>query len=1023
MKMKSRRKWLALLMAFVMLTGTLSVTAFANLQAYNANSSAAISQDAENGGGDNTSAQGRQFVVKTDSNGQKTATTINIVATDPNASKNSNASKDSDIKIITETNSNAAQAKAAVQSDSNAEEPVQWDISKSKEATNLDENFESNVTLSLPAGDYKGDLDVVFVLDGSTSTDEDDLAGNAAGLLEELAGFKNLNVKAGLVVFGGSVPILYEDEELLVLSENDNLGRIKAAITDKSYDGIAGRSGSNLQAGVKAAQELLDADEAVDNADKYLILLTDGGARMWVNDKGKALFQTYAPNGKIFWNSNEDFYQRYISPQTKELREFDEIWNAGKNPDFSKYAMTESESKEEGAVDRAASWDAVLNDDNYYTALEVSTYYAATSIIEASQNSHVIWVDYPYHDGKYKEYTDSFKSWMADKKYVTRYDSTELDGNNIFDAVKDQLIYLLDAGSTVVDYMGYVEGDYNLDFINKAEALTLTVGGEKKDVVDRGDNTYGFGNVLDNGKYEYELTYYPADDGEEHFIWTINVPVTKLMPVKLTYKVKLVNPKSAPGTYGVYDKYGENNDGSAVYSLYTNNKATLNPVDSNGNEGDPEDFKKPTVSYIVEQPPEPEKELGNLTVYKIVSGNAGDTNKDFTFTVKLGDTAINGTYGEMTFANGAATFTLKHNEKKTAIGLPAGISYEVTESEANQNGYTTVASGSNAVITKNQTAAVTFTNTKNNNEEPQNDRGNLIVSKIVSGNAGDTKKDFTFTVKLGDTAINGTYGEMTFANGAATFTLKHNEKKTAIGLPAGISYEVTESEANQNGYTTTATGAVGSIGKDQTAAAAFTNRKTSGGGDGGGNDDGYGSLTVKKTVSGTAGDTEKAFTFTIKLNSSLSGTYGDMTFEKGVATIQLKHGESSTAKDLPSGIHYSVTESENEGYTVSAVGASGIIPDGRTVVAAFTNSKDTTPGTPDAPTTPDTPGTPDTPATPDTPENPEIPDQSARPSASTPKTGDESHTDFWFGLMVISFAAAAGICIYEKKRRYTADDK
>ncbi len=488
---------------------------------------------------------------------------------------------------------------------SSTPEVVTWDISKSKEATNLDENFESRVTLSLPAGDYKGDLDVVFVLDGSTSTDEDDLAGDAAGLLEDLAGFENLNVKAGLVVFGGSVPILYKDNELLVLSETDNLDRIKAAITDKSYDGITGRSGSNLQAGVKAAQELLDADEAVDNADKYLILLTDGGARMWVNDKGEALFQTYVPNGSIFWNSNEDSWQRYISPKTKELREFDEVWNAGKNPDFSKYAMTESESKEEGAVDRAASWDTVLYADNYYTALEVSTYYAATSIIEASQNSHVIWVDYPYHDGYYKEYTDSFKSWMADQKYVTRYDSTELEGNNIFDAVKDQLIYLLDADSTVVDYMGYVEDDYNLDFINKAEALTLTVGDEKKDVVDLGNNTYGFGNVLDNGKYEYELTYYPADDGEEHFIWTINVPVTKVMPVKLTYKVKLVNPKSVPGTYGGYDKYGENNDGSATYSLYTNNKATLNPVDSDGNEGDSEDFKKPTVSYVVESTPTP----------------------------------------------------------------------------------------------------------------------------------------------------------------------------------------------------------------------------------------------------------------------------------------------------------------------------------------------------------------------------------------------------------------------------------
>ncbi len=516
--MKSGRKWLASLMALVMLTGTLSITAFADTQDNDANS--------------------------------------------------------------------------------NAGDTVQWDISKSKEATNLDENFESDVTLSLPAGDYKGDLDVVFVLDGSTSTDEDALAENAAELLEDLADFENLNVKAGLVVFGGSVPILYENDELLVLSEGDNLDTIKTAITDKSYDKITGRSGSNLQAGVKAAQKLLDADEAVDNADKYLILLTDGGARMWVNDKGEALFQTYAPNGKIFWNSNQDFLERYIDPKTKDWRAFDAVWNAGNTDSgFSKYAMTESESQKEDAVDRAANWDTVLYDDNYYTALEVSTYYAATSIIEASQNSHVIWVDYPYHEGNYKEYTDSFKSWMADQKYVTRYDSTKLD--NVFDAVKDQLIYLLDAGSTVVDYMGYVEGDYNLDFINKAEALTLTVGGEKKDVADLGDNTYGFGEKLDNGEYEHELTYYPADDGEEHFVWTINVPVTKDKPVKLTYKVKLVNPKSAPGTYGVYDKYGENNDGSATYSLYTNNKATLTPVDSNGNEGDPEDFRKPTVSYTV----------------------------------------------------------------------------------------------------------------------------------------------------------------------------------------------------------------------------------------------------------------------------------------------------------------------------------------------------------------------------------------------------------------------------------------
>lgn len=242
------------------------------------------------------------------------------------------------------------------------------------------------------------------------------------------------------------------------------------------------------------------------------------------------------------------------------------------------------------------------------------------------------------------------------------------------------------------------------------------------------------------------------------------------------------------------------------------------------------------------------------------------------------------------------------------------------------------------------------------------DTGNLTVSKVVAGNAGETDKDFTFTVKLSDRSVNGSYGDMNFADGMATFTLKHNEKKNATGLPAGITYDVAEQEADQNGYMTTVIGASGRIVKDQTATAAFTNTKNSsdgdhGGGNGGGNggnhggdhdggdsdDYGYGNLTVSKTVTGTAGDTTKEFTFTIELDQDISGKYGKMTFDKGIATVKLRHAESRTATGLPSKVHYVVRESDNEGYTVSAVGDSGVIGDGSTSVAAFTNHKDTAP--------------------------------------------------------------------------------
>lgn len=107
------------------------------------------------------------------------------------------------------------------------------------------------------------------------------------------------------------------------------------------------------------------------------------------------------------------------------------------------------------------------------------------------------------------------------------------------------------------------------------------------------------------------------------------------------------------------------------------------------------------------------------------------------------------------------------------------------------------------------------------------EHGKLSVAKTVAGNNGDTSKAFNFTVTLGDTGINGTFGEMTFADGVATFVLKHGESKTAVGLPAGITYTVTEAEADKDGYTTTSVNASGSIIKNNTAAAVFTNTRNS----------------------------------------------------------------------------------------------------------------------------------------------------------------------------------------------------
>lgn len=135
--------------------------------------------------------------------------------------------------------------------------------------------------------------------------------------------------------------------------------------------------------------------------------------------------------------------------------------------------------------------------------------------------------------------------------------------------------------------------------------------------------------------------------------------------------------------------------------------------------------------------------------------------------------------------------------------------------------------------------AAVFTNTAKT--------GSLTVKKTVVG--GDSQREFGFTVALADgdgEPVSGTFGEgedaVTFADGKATFTLKHGGEKTIAGLPVGARYTVTEDAAE--GYATTADGAEGTV-TEAGVTAAFTNT--------------YGTATEGRDVS-TAG----LFTKTLK---------------------------------------------------------------------------------------------------------------------------------------------------------------
>ena len=208
---------------------------------------------------------------------------------------------------------------------------------------------------------------------------------------------------------------------------------------------------------------------------------------------------------------------------------------------------------------------------------------------------------------------------------------------------------------------------------------------------------------------------------------------------------------------------------------------------------------------------------GTLTVKKTVTGLPNEIlPESFTFEIKQGENT------QTVMANREGN---DNTYKSETVRLPYGT-YTINEVDADVNGFNLNPTGLGEVTIDKEHKEVTVNVTNAYEQLPPN-TGTLTVKKTVSGGGADYNKAFKFTVKLeesGDTH-NGevTYGGVTFINGVATFTLKHNESKTIKGIPADMTYTVTESD--NAGYTVTMSGNTGTIKAGETSTAAFNNYK------------------------------------------------------------------------------------------------------------------------------------------------------------------------------------------------------
>ena len=304
-----------------------------------------------------------------------------------------------------------------------------------------------------------------------------------------------------------------------------------------------------------------------------------------------------------------------------------------------------------------------------------------------------------------------------------------------------------------------------------------------------------------------------------------------------------------------------------------------------------------------------ERMLAKLTVMKTWQGDDIGDDAKAKLSVTVTGTGINPD------GDNKDTITLTYAQLPWTSGnLPVGEKYTVEETNA--GGLNT----NFALVTEDSTQKIEDLEITVNGVEAElinkyiHKVGDLTVSKtLVSDAAADADKVFEFTVVLNDKTINGTYGDMTFVDGVATVELTGGHTATATGLPVGIDFSVEEAEYEQ--FTTEVEGASGTIDEEDECIADFTNTRK------------VGDLEVSKTVKSSVGaDADKKFEFTVTLSdTTINKTYGDMTFIDGVATFELKDGETATATGLPTDIEYTVEEAENTDYTVTSTNSEGTI--------------------------------------------------------------------------------------------------
>lgn len=426
------------------------------------------------------------------------------------------------------------------------------------------------------------------------------------------------------------------------------------------------------------------------------------------------------------------------------------------------------------------------------------------------------------------------------------------------------------------------------------------------------------------------------------------------------YYVRELLDDTVLGQYGNITVSGE--------STTTSNNVTVGSDTFTGMESPVKDMSDGATSFRFTNDVD-ESKIGNLSISKVLTEypKAREV-KSYDIQVLLDGTPLpvgtKYTVGSVErTVETEGIITIAADETATISDILAGTAFIIQETSGSAEGYTVTYTEENGYTVENTEQAVagiikTSAHVKIKVTNAQ--KGTVLTiqgSKAMTTYDG-TERTYSFRLDEVTDSTGATLKEGGIQNYTASVDVRDGPESFQFdisyvqlelsGLPAVFYYRITEQEAadtlandtcyvaevtvslNQDGNLVAEVTGMWKDGKKMEESsdysADFVNTL-------------IGSLTLKKTVAGTAEPPNQDFSFTIHLDGVTDGSYparrsGSDTVEQvafagGTAQVQLKHGESLTISQLPYGSQWTVTEDDADGYQVTTqITAGGIVTDG-----------------------------------------------------------------------------------------------